>query len=150
MWLRVVLLALGCLPFVGALAARFQSTAPLAGALDTLFALQCHRAPARMLEGIALPVCARCAGLYLGLAIAAIVPGPARRARRLWLLFAIGAAACLLDAAAEAAGATYAGSWRRAFFGCVVACAAARLLMLATRQSGAKPSSPSETGSLGL
>ncbi len=50
--------------------------APLVPALYLAFAAVCHQEPGRCFElyGIALPVCARCLGIYAGAFAAALVP----------------------------------------------------------------------------
>lgn len=51
---------------------------PLGQVLDMSFILLCHRLPERTIEiaGNLMPVCSRCAGIYLGLALGAVLLWP--------------------------------------------------------------------------
>ena len=55
--------------------------------LDVAFITMCHRIPERtlVLAGVAMPVCSRCAGIFAGVAVGALVawPGLSPRAWRL-------------------------------------------------------------------
>ena len=83
MSLRAAALAMTGLPLAAICAA------PLVPGLHLAFGAVCHQAPERSWQwfGVALPVCARCFGLYAGALAAALlplrVPG-----RLLWLLAA--------------------------------------------------------------
>jgi uncharacterized membrane protein len=65
--------------------------------LDAWFALQCQRDSARSFApfATALPVCSRCVGIYLGLALGAIVARPRLTGRQL-LTWTLGAATLML------------------------------------------------------
>jgi len=94
------------LPFVVWMLARFPSLHPVAAAFDPWFSFLCHRDPARTFTilGSALPVCARCTGIYAGLLVAASVAWP--NVFRRWLVVAVtvGGALMLLDVATEMGG----------------------------------------------
>ena len=60
---------------------------------DGLFVLVCHRLPERTIElrGGALPLCSRCAGLFAGLAMGAVVMWPKLELRAArWVLLVAG------------------------------------------------------------
>jgi uncharacterized membrane protein len=75
--LRVGLVIAGLSPFVYPLA-RPAAPAAVASALDTIFALVCHRDPARTLwiAGALMPLCSRCAGIFVGFVTGGLVPLP--------------------------------------------------------------------------
>ncbi len=100
--MRLLLVAVGLLPFVPALALRVPGLAWLAHALDAWFAFQCERDPARMLRFGA--VCARCLGLYVGLGTGALVARPRLGSARLELWLALAVLAMGADVASEALG----------------------------------------------
>lgn len=56
----------------------------VSGVARAWFALQCHRMPERSFDiyGLTMPVCARCTGIYAGVAFGAVVPLPIHRANR--------------------------------------------------------------------
>jgi uncharacterized membrane protein len=103
---RALLVAVAALP----LAPRLSRGIPGLAWLDALslrwFAVQCQRDPARSLAfaGEALPVCARCAGIYLGFGLGALALRPqlTPAALRVWVLS--GGALMLLDVLSEALG----------------------------------------------
>ena len=86
---RVLLVAVGLSPWLPVLAGMLPSLEPLASLADGWFGFQCHRDPTRALTvgGIELPVCARCFGIYAGLAWGALVLRPRLEPKfvRLWL-----------------------------------------------------------------
>jgi len=66
---------------------------PLGQVLDLGFILLCHRLPERTLEvgGQLMPVCSRCAGIYLGLGLGALLLWPKPTiAQTRWALLAAG------------------------------------------------------------
>lgn len=119
---------------------------PLFGDLplvDRWFALQCSRDPARfwLPFGITPAVCSRCLGLYVGLALGALLgavaararPGAGseplrRRARRLLGWTVLGALAMLVDVGSEALGLRPAFAELRFASGVLTALPAAALL----------------------
>lgn len=56
---------------------------PVWQVFDLLFVVVCHRLPERTLEiaDVAMPVCSRCAGIFTGLALGALVAWPRLRLR---------------------------------------------------------------------
>lgn len=101
-FLRACFLALGALPLLPAAIENDPALELLVRPLDAWFAFQCERAPARTFEGFA--VCARCYGVYLGLAVGALVLRPRIHAfqERVWL--AVAALLMGLDVASEVLG----------------------------------------------
>ena len=85
--------------------------APLSAAAYALGSLVCHQQSARSfhLAGAQLPVCARCAGLYVGAALGAVVPLVLRTFRqdpglsRMRMLLVVSAVPTLATWGAEAA-----------------------------------------------
>ncbi len=104
--LQLVLVVIGTAPLWAAALHRtapFSSSALLA---ERWFRFQCERDVARSLElfGNVLPVCARCTGIYFGLATGALLARPrlGTLALRIWLLAA--SAFMLFDVLSEAWG----------------------------------------------
>jgi uncharacterized membrane protein len=100
--LRACFLALAVLPLLSTVAEKSPALGPLARPLEAWFAFQCERDPARTFEGFS--VCARCYGVYLGLALGALVQRPRIRPfqERVWL--AVAALVMGLDVASEVLG----------------------------------------------
>jgi len=100
---RVLLIAIGLSPWLPALASVLPSLEPLASLMEVWFGFQCHRDPSRALSfgELQLPVCARCFGIYAGLAWGALVLRPRLEPKflRLWLIGSVGF--MLLDVATE-------------------------------------------------
>ena len=90
----------GIAPFVPAWTEGVPGLGALGRALDVWFSLQCHRDEARSLVGSA--VCARCLGIYVGLALGALAARPALKpaGHVLWVLAA--AAVLVADVLSEA------------------------------------------------
>lgn len=88
----------GALPWALPFARAWLPLGPLGVLLDGMFFFVCHRRPERtlVLAGVPMPLCSRCAGIALGLAIGGIVawPSPSLRATRI----AIAAAGVLMIA----------------------------------------------------
>ena len=75
-------------------------------ALGLAFAPICHQRPERtlVLAGHAMSVCSRCAGLYAGVALGALVAWPRLGSTRYRSVFAIAAALLLMDVVAQDSG----------------------------------------------
>jgi uncharacterized membrane protein len=99
---RVLLVFGGVAPFVPAWTEGIAWLAGLGRALDAWFSFQCHREATRSFAASA--VCTRCLGIYVGLALGALVVRP-RLAPKPHLSWLLGAALVLiLDVASEALG----------------------------------------------
>ena len=99
---RALLVFAGVAPFVPALTERVPGLSAVGSALDTLFSLQCHRETERTFAASA--VCVRCLGIYVGLALGALVLRPrlAPKHHLAWLFTAAGV--LILDVLSEAFG----------------------------------------------
>ena len=81
---RVLMVVVGILPWILPFA-RSSLPQSVGDAIDRLFWPMCHRFPARTLElaGWLMPLCSRCAGIFGGIALGAIVAWP-RLSLRTW------------------------------------------------------------------
>jgi len=98
-WFRVVLVAVGLLPWLLPIARARLPLGTLGVALDFVFFSMCHRRPARtlVLDGVAMPLCSRCAGIFLGVALAAAIGRPIVSLRTWRWHFGIACALMVLD-----------------------------------------------------
>ncbi|WP_437810920.1 DUF2085 domain-containing protein [Sorangium sp. So ce1078] len=103
---RCALALLGALPWCIAVARSHLPLGELGAALDRLFAPMCHRMPERSLalEGVVMPLCSRCAGIFAGVAAGAAIARP-RLAIAAWrpILIAL-SALMVLDVATQDLG----------------------------------------------
>ncbi|WP_437598481.1 DUF2085 domain-containing protein [Sorangium sp. So ce590] len=103
---RCALALLGILPWCIALARSHLPLGELGAALDRLFVPICHRMPGRSLalEGVVMPLCSRCAGIFAGVAAGAAIARP-RLAMTTWRPILIGLSALMvLDVATQDLG----------------------------------------------
>jgi len=107
-WLAVVvrplLLLLGSLPILPELLSRVPGLATLGNAIEIWFSFQCHRDVSRSLSiwGKPFPVCARCLGIYWGLALGALLLRPRLTPKLLKLCVGSAMLVMLLDVLTEA------------------------------------------------
>jgi uncharacterized membrane protein len=82
---RCALVLLGALPWSLPLARSRVPLGELGAALDRVFAPMCHRMPERSLalDGVVMPLCSRCAGIFAGIAAGAAIARP-RLAMTAW------------------------------------------------------------------
>ena len=75
---RAALILGGALPWLGPLWRSSVPRSKVGPALDLVFVPMCHRLPERTLRiaGELMPLCSRCAGVFAGVAIGAIVARP--------------------------------------------------------------------------
>jgi uncharacterized membrane protein len=75
---RGVFLFVGALPWWIPVARARLNLGDLGRLLDATFVSMCHRLPERSLAlgGVVMPVCSRCAGIFAGLAIGAVIARP--------------------------------------------------------------------------
>lgn len=141
---RVLLIAVGLSPWLPALAAQLPVLTPLATLADAWFGFQCHRDPSRALAfgSTLLPVCARCFGIYAGLASGALVLRPRLEPRfvRLWLGLSV--LFMLLDVATELLEMRPPWAALRVFSGCLLAWPIGVALVENTRKYAASARSP--------
>jgi hypothetical protein len=93
----------GALPWLVA-PLRASLLSPRSGALlDLLFLPMCHRLPERtlLLDGVAMPLCSRCAGLFAGVALGALACWPALSLARWRLIMALTFALMIAEIAAQ-------------------------------------------------
>jgi uncharacterized membrane protein len=132
---RAALLVVGLSPFLPLL----FGTTPLVGAVadlfDRWFAFQCHREAGRSLSvlGGVLPVCSRCAGIYFGLGLGALIARPRLGAWPLRIWVAAAAVVMLLDITTELTGLRPAWTPLRLMTGIALSYPVAVALVLAAR-----------------
>lgn len=78
----------------------------IAAALELPFALACHRIPERIVEigGVPMPLCSRCAGIWLGLAFGGALAFPALPMKALRVVLPVALALMLLDVVTQDLG----------------------------------------------
>ncbi|CAN97807.1 hypothetical protein predicted by Glimmer/Critica [Sorangium cellulosum So ce56] len=93
---RCALVLLGALPWCLPLARSRAPLGELGAALDRVFAPMCHRMPERSiaLDGVVMPLCSRCAGIFAGIAAGAAIARP-RLAMAAWRPILIALAALM-------------------------------------------------------
>ncbi|AUX47455.1 uncharacterized protein SOCE26_089760 [Sorangium cellulosum] len=103
---RGALALLGALPWCIPLARSRLPLGELGAALDLVFAPMCHRMPGRSiaLEGVMMPLCSRCAGIFAGVAVGAAIARP-RLPMAAWRPILVAAGALMaVDAATQDLG----------------------------------------------
>jgi uncharacterized membrane protein len=75
---RGLFVFLGALPWWIPVARSRLPLGELGTALDRFFLPMCHRLPERslVLEGVPMPLCSRCAGIFAGMALGALIARP--------------------------------------------------------------------------
>ncbi len=81
---RVGLVGAGLLPWLLPVLRAWLPLGDFGVSLDAAFLTLCHRIPERTLTlgGVAMPVCSRCAGIFLGVALGALLARPRLSAER--------------------------------------------------------------------
>lgn len=94
---RAALIFSGALPWLVPWARGHLDLGEIGVALDALFLPMCHRVPERSLaiSGVLMPLCSRCAGIFAGIALGALIARP-RLGMRAWKLCLAAAAALML------------------------------------------------------
>lgn len=105
-WFRGVLVFVGLLPWALPIARARLPLGDLGNALDLVFFTMCHRRPARtlVLDGVVMPLCSRCSGIFLGIAIAAVIGRPLISLRAWRWVFAIACALMVTDVVTQDLG----------------------------------------------
>lgn len=101
--------------------------------LQLVLGAACQDQPSRALApfGHALAVCARCTGLYLGLALGAVLMWPRMRAPVTWACLGCGLFLMALDVATETVGLRPPHAWLRLLTGLQVSYPAALIALAA-------------------
>jgi uncharacterized membrane protein len=97
--LRALLAFVGALPWAFVAFAAFAASGQRAHYLRPLFGTLCHQMPERCMVffGAPMVVCSRCAGVYAGMALGAVLPPPKFILRHGRAIVWIAASALLLD-----------------------------------------------------
>lgn len=105
-WLRGTLVFVGLLPWALPFARARLPLGELGTALDMIFFTMCHRRAARtlVLEGVAMPLCSRCAGVFLGVAVAAAIGRPLLGLRVWRWVFGVACALMVADVVTQDLG----------------------------------------------
>lgn len=105
-WFRGVLVFVGVLPWALPFLRAKLPVGELGAALDMAFFTMCHRRPSRTLvfEGVLMPLCSRCAGIFLGIAIGAVIARPLLSLRAWRWSFAAACALMVADVATQDLG----------------------------------------------
>lgn len=105
-WFRGALVFIGLLPWVLPFARARLPLGEVGTALDRVFFTMCHRRPARTLffEGVAMPLCSRCAGIFLGVALGAVIGRPLVSVRAWRWAFAVACALMIADVVTQDLG----------------------------------------------
>ena len=100
---RGLLVAVGLSPFFVAVAIEWPVLGWLAHGVDSWFAFHCHREAERSLAwmGLSAPVCARCLGIYVGLAAGALILRPVLGVWQLRAWVGLAALVMILDVLTE-------------------------------------------------
>jgi uncharacterized membrane protein len=142
---RVLLVVVGVSPWLLPFARRYLPAEPVWRLLDWCFDGVCHRMLSRTLTlaSLPMPLCSRCAGIFAGLALGALVPWPRLELRRArWALGASGVL-MVLDVLAQDLGLHPFWHWTRLLTGVLLGHFGARLLVAAIERGRAdKPDEP--------
>lgn len=103
---RLLLILAGALPFLTWWLIRLELHGGLVTLARSWFELQCHGVDARSLRLLdqPFPVCARCLGIYAGLAVGGAFGRGVASWRTLWIALMVGATLMVLDVLTERAG----------------------------------------------
>ena len=103
---RAALLVLGVLPWILPFARAYLPLGRAGELLDLLFLPMCHRIPARTIyvDAVPMPLCSRCAGIFAGLALGALVLRPRVTLARWRVLIGAAGALMLLDVVTQDLG----------------------------------------------
>ncbi|MEZ4308111.1 MAG: DUF2085 domain-containing protein [Polyangiaceae bacterium] len=96
-WFRALLVVLGVFPWVLPILRAKLPMGEVGVGLDMAFLTMCHRRIPRTLifEGVPMPLCSRCAGIFLGIAIGAAIGRPILELRT-WRWAFVGAGALMV------------------------------------------------------
>ena len=103
---RAAFIVLGVVPWILPIARAKLPLGRAGDLLDLLFFPMCHRVPARTLyfSGVPMPLCSRCAGIFAGLALGAMILRPRLPLARWRVLVALASALMLVDVVTQDLG----------------------------------------------
>lgn len=103
---RASFFAGGALPWVLPVASAKLPLGPLGVLVDGMFFLMCHRRPERtlILSGVPMPLCSRCAGIALGLALGGLAAWPSPSARGTRIAAVLAGALMIVDVVTQDLG----------------------------------------------
>ena len=104
--MRAGFIFVGVLPWILPFARAFLPLGRAGELLDLFFLPMCHRLPERTLTlaGVSMPLCSRCAGIFAGLALGALILRPRVEIARWKILVAAAGALMLLDVVTQDLG----------------------------------------------
>ncbi|AKT36309.1 DUF2085 domain-containing protein [Chondromyces crocatus] len=104
--MRMGLVLIGVLPWGLPVARAYFELGVVGDALDRMFAPMCHRLPERTLvvTSVLMPVCSRCAGIFSGLVVGAMIARPLLSMRTWRVLLCIASAAMVGDVVIQELG----------------------------------------------
>lgn len=103
---RIGFIGLGVVPWILPVARAHLPLGRAGELIDLLFVPMCHRIPARTLyyAGVPMPLCSRCAGIFAGLALGALIMRPRVDLARWRIVVAVATALMLLDVVTQDLG----------------------------------------------
>lgn len=103
---RVAFVVVGVVPWILPVARARLPLGRVGELIDLLFVPMCHRIPARTLyyAGVPMPLCSRCAGIFAGLALGALIMRPRIDLARWRVVVVITTALMLLDVVTQDLG----------------------------------------------
>jgi uncharacterized membrane protein len=103
---RWVFVVMGVLPWIVPLLRAWLPLGAFGEGLDAAFVTMCHRLPERtmVLAGVAMPVCSRCAGVFGGVTLGALILRPRLSAAAWRWAITAGGALMLIDVATQDLG----------------------------------------------
>lgn len=103
---RSAFIFIGALPWVLPFARALLPLGRAGELLDLFFVPMCHRLPERTLSlaGVAMPLCSRCAGIFAGVALGALLMRPRVEIARWRILVVVAGALMLLDVVTQDLG----------------------------------------------
>jgi uncharacterized membrane protein len=112
---------------------------PVWQVMDLSFVLICHRLPERCLEiaDVAMPVCSRCAGIFTGLGLGALIAWPRLRLSTTRIAVVVVGVLLLADVAAQDLGLHPLWHWSRLLTGALLGYILAAALVAAIRRERA-------------
>lgn len=103
---RASFVLVGTMPWWLPLARAYLPLGPVGQVFDLLFVVLCHRLPERTIDlgGVAMPLCSRCAGIFTGLGLGALIAWPRPTLRTTRYAVVIAGLIMLLDVVAQDLG----------------------------------------------